>query len=117
MKLHKSITFLLLVVGCIVVFWLYPSINKAGNTTYMRIYENTDEPVLKMAPASFPVDTPKVASSKRKTVYRKEEINPRAGVGKIKKEMFSRAIHFEEKIFVDSLEASTYADDSVRQIQ
>jgi hypothetical protein len=114
MKTIRIISLSIVVVG-IVAFWLMPGINKAGNETYTRVYEDTERaPVLEADP-NLPDTTKPGALDKKIEVkyYKSESIEPETKLSDIKASMFSRAIQFEkeeELLVVEELQ-----DDSLRQ--
>ena len=121
MKPLKRITILLVIVSAIVVFWLAPGINTAGDVKYTRRYEDTDKP----QPIT-PDTTGRQISARQKTdtpvqtkAYKKESIESGEKLSKINASMFSRAIHFEEEIVLDSVEQIelVVVADTIQQIQ
>jgi hypothetical protein len=99
MNSKKSIIFLVVVTASIVVFWLAPGINKARDTTYTRLYEDTDRRV----PLDYADDTTKLKGDgpkkanmdePKEVVYKSESIQPNKKEFKVRAEMFSRAVHF-----------------------
>ena len=100
MKSNKKIVFLTIVVTAIVACWLMPGINTARQTRYTRIYEDTGVQTVAAKPDSVPVRPETKRAGKK---YIKESIEPDAQLEDIKAEMFSRALHFEEEILIDTL--------------
>ena len=103
---------LLTIVGGIIAFWLVPGINKAGNQTYTRRYEDTDA---KVVPSQLVhSDTAKPGKPDEKIEvkkYKEESISSEATLGDIDAEKFSRAIQFEaeevmivEEVLEDTVE-------------
>jgi hypothetical protein len=105
MKPMRRILALCVVVASIIVFWLKPGINAAQDTTYARRYEDTDR---KAGGDTLAINThrrqyqkPETSKSlQEKKVYKTERISSRDKISKIKPEMFSRSIQFEDTMFV-----------------
>lgn len=105
MKPMRRIFALCVVVASIIVFWLKPGINAAQDTTYARRYEDTDR---KAGGDSLAINThrrkyQKPETSKavqEKKVYKTERISSKDKLSKLKPEMFSRAIQFEDSLAV-----------------
>jgi len=105
MKPIRRITILCVVVASIIVFWLKPGINTAKDTTYVRRYEDTDR---KAGGDTLAINThrrkyqkPETSKSlQEKKVYKTERISSKDKFSKIKPEMFSRAIQFEDTMVV-----------------
>ena len=105
MKPMRRILALCVVVASIIVFWLKPGINAAQDTTYTRRYEDTDR---KAGGDTLAINThrrkyqkPETSKSlEEKKVYKTERISSRDKISKIKPEMFSRAIQFEDTLMV-----------------
>jgi hypothetical protein len=118
MKPSNKILMLTLTVTCIVLFWLAPGINKSTATKYTRVFENTD--VKKSVDHS---DTIKTTTSKKEKVskneekiYRKESIKANARWKDLKPRMFSRAIHFNEEVLMDSVPVVTTFTNSTESV-
>lgn len=112
MKNKASIILLSTIVVGILAFWLYPGVNKAGNATYTRVYEDTDNKLTSPSPApDLEPDTLPISSRAPVKVFKKETLNPNKSVKKITPEMFSRAVQFVE---VEKVLAEEIIQDSVK---
>ena len=106
MKPMRRILALCVVVASIIVFWLKPGINAAQDTTYVRRYEDTDR---KAGGDSLAINTHRRKYQKpepskalqEKKVYKTEWISSKNKLSKLKPEMFSRAIQFEDSLAVE----------------
>jgi hypothetical protein len=99
MKPMKKIMLLTSAVSAIVLLWLVPGINTAKQAQYTRKYEDVDKKVV----ASANDTTRQAYAVKIAPVYKTETIKQEMKLSKIKPEMFSRALQFEEVILEDSL--------------
>ena len=105
MKSIKRIVALFTIVAGIIVFWLAPGINKAGNETYTRVYEDTDH-VKESALVKVQDTTKKPHFSRIKPSGKKlktESIKSGTKLSKIKPSMFSRSIQFEKERGVEGV--------------
>ncbi|HEY5745553.1 MAG TPA: hypothetical protein VIU12_05735 [Chryseolinea sp.] len=101
----RRVLALCVIVTSIIVFWLKPGINTAKDTTYTRRYEDTDR---KASGDTLAINNhrrkyQKSEASKslqEKKVYKTERISSKDKFSKIKPEMFSRAIQFEDTMVV-----------------
>jgi hypothetical protein len=105
MKTIRILSLFVIVAG-IIGFWLVPGINKAGDVTYMRRYENTD-------PVESQQDTTKEVKADKKInvkYYKTELIKPKTKLEEIDPEMFSRSAQFEK---IEELAVETVFEDSI----
>jgi hypothetical protein len=114
MKPMRRILALCVIVTSIVVFWLKPGINTAKDTTYVRRYEDTDR---KPGGDTLAINNHRRKYSKAEEhvldqkVYKTERISSKDKLSKIRPQMFSRAIHFEDTMVVaKELEAVPLAE-------
>ena len=117
MKPFKSITILVAIVACIVIFWLMPGLNKASDKSYTRLYEDTDGRIGTTKDTTRTKRTtqkkesfPSVPVNPSKKVYKRESISTSSKIAQIKPSMFSRAIHFKQEVVIEKI-------DSLNQIQ
>ncbi|HYG20382.1 MAG TPA: hypothetical protein VD816_15695 [Ohtaekwangia sp.] len=99
MKSNSKIVVLSIAVTAIVACWLVPGINTARQTRYTRIYEDTGVEAVAVKRDSLP--HPVAARPEKK--YKKESIEPNARLKDMKVEMFSRALHFDEEVWIDTI--------------
>lgn len=99
MKPFRKILILAVIVTAIVTFWLIPGVNKANYSGYVRVYEDTDQPIKALPQDTvslyLPVVKPDIEAPKK--IYKKERIKGDASLEDLKVEMFSRATHFREE--------------------
>ena len=98
----KKIIGLSAVVFAIVAFWLVPVLNTAKETTYVRVYENTE--------AKEEADTSQIKTAMRSPrKYKTEMLSSEDRVAHMNVSKFSRAIQFNpmDSIFLDSLNRVT----------
>ena len=94
MKQLSKIVVLAVVIAAIVVLWLMPGVNQAKNTTYVRIYEDTDV-ALHVPESRLPKDSVK-HKDKNSKKYKVEKIKRKKKPSQVSMKMFSRVAHFEE---------------------
>jgi hypothetical protein len=105
MRPTKSIICLAAVVSGIVIFWLTPNLNKAGDTYYTRIYEDTDVKPGRAEASMQKVNVRRAeardtTARRSKKAYKKERIHSSDKLSAISPSKFSRAIHFTEEVIV-----------------
>ena len=112
MKPSRRILFLFVVVASIIGFWLKPGINTAKDTTYVRYYEDTDANSKERSAA----DT---VRRKNEKIYKSERISSKDKVSKITPSKFSRAIQFEDTVFVmtDTIESEKFAMEDLESVK
>ena len=126
MKPFKRMIVLLVIVSGIVVFWLIPGINKAKDSSYTRVYEDTDKKFENVKRRDTPglksLNTSRETTiGQTKKIYKKESIHSHDKLSDIKPSMFSRAIQFREEL--DTIEIDSFdviqlvGVDTVNQIQ
>src|SRR5688572_21690906 len=104
MKSIKRIIGLFIFTVSVILFWLVLGINKAGDESYTRIYEDTSKPAVSPVLVSGPGKPKKGKSKQAKTIsekkYKKESIKAGAKLSDLEASMFSRAIHFERELII-----------------
>ena len=123
MKNIKRITGLFIFTAGVILFWLVPGINQAGEERYTRIYEDTDKSAAGTSAVSGPRKPKDKSKAKRQAIaskkkYKKESIKAGAKFSDVKLSMFSRAIHFEREpeIALDPIEQLPLATDTTKEI-
>jgi hypothetical protein len=124
MKAIKRITSLAALVSGIVIFWLLPGINKADDTYYTRIYEDTDKKNVS-TPAPVQVNMRRAGeqdtTARPRKKYRRERIHSADKLSDVNVKMFSRAIQFKEDemiVLEDTVKEVHLAQaDSLKQVQ